>query len=357
LDIAHQRLLNQHLASPEHHEPSHVVEWLGAVQSQDYPGAKWALGQRLRNATDQTIERAFDEGSILRTHVMRPTWHFVTPADIRWMVKLTAPRVNAIMASYHRKFELDQKVFSRSNAALEKALQGGEQLTRNQLRVALEKAGVPTDDPARAGHIMMRAELEGLVCSGARRGKQFTYALLEERVAPKRDLQRDEARAELAKRYFQSHGPATLRDFVWWSGLSAADARSGLEMIKSQLASEVIDNHCYWFSHGMKQALNSPAVYLLSNYDEYISYHDRSAIFDKSRVAKLIFAHLIVSNGSIKGTWNRVIKRNGLIVEADLIDPLSRVEGRAVSSAARRYGDFLGVPATYRASGKNPSSD
>jgi len=349
MDIAYQRLINQHLASPEFDQPDQAVAWLGAVQSQDYPGAKWALGQRLRNATDETIERAFTEGSILRTHVMRPTWHFVTPADIRWMVKLTASRVNARMAPDHRKYELDQKVFSRSNAALEKALLGGNQLTRNELRVALERAGVATDDPVRASHIMMRAELDGLVCSGARTGKQFTYALLEERVVPARALERDEALAELARRYFQSHGPATVRDFVWWSGLTAADARSGLEMVKSQFSSEVIDNHCYWFSpHGTKRALNSPGVYLLSNYDEYISYHDREAIFDKSRVAKLIFSHFILSKGRIKGTWRRTFNRDRVMVESKRIEHLTRTEERRLADAVRRYGAFLGIKAILK---------
>jgi DNA glycosylase AlkZ-like len=349
MNIAYQRLLNQHLARPGFEQPSNAVAWLGAVQSQDYPGAKWALGQRLRNATDETIERAFTEGSILRTHVMRPTWHFVTPADIRWMVKLTASRVNARMAPYHRKYELDQKVFSRSNSALEKALRGGKQLTRNQLRVALERAGVPTADPVRAHHIMMRAELDGLVCSGARTGKQFTYALLEERVVPARALERDEALAELAKRYFQSHGPATVRDFVWWSGLTTADARSGLEMVKSQFTSEVIDNHCYWFSpQDTKQALNSPAVYLLSNYDEYVSYHDRVAIFDKSQVKRLIFSHFILSKGRIKGTWRRAFNRDHVMVESKRIDQLTRTEERGLTEAVRLYGNFLGINAVLK---------
>jgi len=265
------------------------------------------------------------------------------------MVKLTASRVNARMAASHRKYELDQKVFSRSNAALEKALLGGKQLTRNELRVALERAGVPTDDPVRASHIMMRAELDGLVCSGARSGKQFTYALLEERVAPARVLERDEALAELAKRYFQSHGPATVRDFVWWSGLTAADARSGLEMVESQFTSEVIDNHCYWFSpHDTKQALNSPAVYLLSNYDEYISYDDRGAIFDRSQVAKLIYSHFIVSKGRIKGTWRRAFNRDHAMVESNRIDQLTRTEERGLADAVRRYGAFLGIKALLR---------
>jgi hypothetical protein len=261
------------------------------------------------------------------------------------MIKLTAPRVNAIMASYHRKFELDQRVFSKSNATLEKALRGGQQLTRNQLRSALARAGVATDDHERMGHVMMRAELDGVVCSGPRKGKQFTYSLLEERAAPARPLDRDESLAELAKRYFRSHGPATVRDFAWWSGLRMAEARSALEMIKSQLESEVIGDNCYWFSDRRpKTDRLSSVAYLMSNYDEYISYHDRAAIFDKSNIAKLIFNHFIISQGKIKGTWKRTFLRDGVTVESNLIDQLTRSEERNIAKAVRRYSAFLGMP-------------
>ncbi len=280
---------------------------------------------------------------------MRPTWHFVTPADIRWMVRLTAPRVKALMASYHRKHALDQKTFNRSNAAFEKALRGGKQLTRNQLRVALESAGVAAGNNERMGHIMMRAELDGVVCSGARNGKQFTYALLEERAAPARALERDEALAELARRYFQSHGPATVRDFAWWSGLRVAEARSSLELISSQFEQETVDGQTYWFSPASgRQGAGARRAFLLSNYDEFISYHDRGAIFDKSRIDELIFNHFVVSNGRIKGTWRRFLNDTHLVVELNRLDPLTRIEERAVASAVRRYGAFLGLPATLR---------
>src|SRR6266571_3866 len=235
LNIAHRRLHNQHITRRTLETPQALVEWLGAVQAQDFAAAKWALGLRLQGVTDEDIEQAFTDGAILRTHVMRPTWHFVSPADIRWLLALTAPRVNTVNASWYRKLELDDALFLSSNAVLAKALQGGKQLTRPELVSVLQQAGIATGDVLRFTYIMIRAELDGIVCSGARQGKQFTYALLDERAPQARTLDHDEALAEFARRYFTGHGPATLQDFVWWSGLSVADARAGLDMVKSQL--------------------------------------------------------------------------------------------------------------------------
>ena len=200
---------------------------MGAVQSQDYPGAKWAIGQRTRGATDAAFDEAFAQGRILRTHIMRPTWHFVMPADIRWMLALTAPRVNAVMAYYYRQMEVDETLIARAKPVFERALRGGKQLTRAELGTALEKAGIHATG-VRLGFIIGRAELDAVVCSGALRGKQHTWALLEERVPPAKRLDRDEAMRELTRRFFTSHGPAQLIDFVWWSGLTMADAKKEL---------------------------------------------------------------------------------------------------------------------------------
>src|SRR5213078_2598445 len=242
---------------------------------------KWALGLRLQGVTDDDIEQAFTAGAILRTHVMRPTWHFVSPADVRWLLALTAPRVHAASAYYNRKLELDDAVFRYTNAVLANALQGEKQLTRDELASALQQAGIVTEGEQRVTHIMMRAELDGIICSGARRGKQFTYALLAERAPQARTLARDEALAELTMRYFTSHGPATVQDFVWWSGLTVADARAGIESLKSQLVQEVIDGQIYWFSASTPPAKVSSSTYLLPYFDEYtVGYTDRSAVFD-----------------------------------------------------------------------------
>ena len=348
-NITSQRLHNQHITGTLFKKPEEVVQWLGAVQAQDYAAAKWAVAQRTVNSTDADLDRLFAEGTILRTHVLRPTWHFVTPADIRWMLALTAPRVNALNAHYCRKLELDDALFARSNTALAKALQGENQLTRAELAGVLNQAGIATDN-LRLVHFMMRAELDGIICSGARRGKQFTYALLDERAPQAKALEREEALAGLSRRYFMSRGPATLQDFVWWSGLTTNDARDGLEMIKSQLICEEGDGQTYWLplSSTSLEDQPSPTAYLLPNYDEYVvGYTDRNAIIDASHTEKLdsrnnpLFQYIIVINGRIVGAWKRTLKKHSVVIELNPFTPLTEAESQAVAMAAQRYGAFL----------------
>ncbi len=349
LEVVQQRLRNQHLASAWLKQPVEIVQWLGAVQAQDYAGAKWALGLRLPDVADDEVERAFTDGTILRTHVMRPTWHFVASADIRWLLALTAPRVHAVNGHMYRKCELDPQTLRRSLRVMAKALQGGRQLTRDELRAVLSKAGIAADDNLRMAYVVMHAELEGLVCSGARQGKQFTYALLEERAPQAKTLERDEALCELILRYFASRGPATCQDFVWWSGLTMADAKRGVEAAQSQLEQTVFNGQTNWFAEAAPIASDSAqAAYLLPNYDEYgIAYRDRSAMFDAERGSQLIFNHLIVINGRLAGTWKRTLKKHEVVIETNTFVPLTKVEDRAVAAAVRQYGVFLGLPALY----------
>jgi hypothetical protein len=280
LDIVRQRLLNQHLSRPRFSKPEELVAWLGAVQAQDFAGAKWSLGLRLKGVSDADIERDFSNGKILRTHLLRPTWHFVARADIRWLLALTAPRVHQANAYMYRKLGMDSAVFERSNDALVKALAGGRQLTREELRVDLDRAGVAANGEFRMSYLLMRAELDGVVCSGGRRGKQFTYALLDDRAPRVKMPARDEALAELGLRYFRSRGPATIHDLAKWAGLTIAEARRGLEAVKSGLHNEVIGGQSLWFSAPVQQAKRTtPAAYLLSIYDELISsYKDHCAL-------------------------------------------------------------------------------
>ena len=350
LDIAHQRLISQHLVEPSFEQAHEVVRWVGAVQAQDYPGAKWGVAQRTRSLTNADIDSAFAQGTILRTHVMRPTWHFVTPDDIRWMLKLTSPRVNAANALYYRRLELDYAVFSRSNAELAKSLEGGNQLTRSELQSALLQAGVSkaTDDRLRLAYLIMRAELDGIICSGALRGKQHSYALLDERAPHARSLGREEALAELARRYFTSHGPATLKDYAGWSGLAPADAREGLELVKSQLDQEQIAGKAYWFSS--KSAIkerSAPIVHLLPAFDEYtVAYRDRSSILDphNPQPAIVTLGTVILLDGHITGAWKRTISKKAVSIEIKPFTSLTEAQGQAIHAAANRYGAFLGLP-------------
>ncbi len=349
LDITHQRLLNQHIGIAPFEKPSDVVKWLVAVQSQDYAGAKWALSLRLQDAHDTDIDHAFNEGAILRTHMLRPTWHFVTPADIRWLLALTAPRVHATNASMYRRLELDSVTVKRCHKALTKALHGNRQLTRDELRAALQTAGIAAENGQRLAYIVMHAELEGLICSGARRGKQFTYALLEERVPPARTLKRAEALSELAQRYFVSRGPATVQDFAKWSGLTVTDARLGFEAVKDQLHHVAQNGEDYWLPPLITSTpAVSPTAYLLSVYDEYVSsYKDRSAINDAEVGLKLFtmggaLSYIVVVDGQIVGTWRRTLDKDTVSIQLDYLSRVTKAQRQAVAAAAERYGAFLG---------------
>ena len=354
LDIPAYRLYNQRLSQDQFKTASDVVRYLGAVQAQDYAGAKWAIGLRTDGLSDADVDRAFAEGSILRTHMLRPTWHFVAPEDIRWMLALSAPRVRALMAYMDRQLELDKDIFKKSNALLSKTLQGGKQMTRADLQTVFEKARLPARGQ-QLGQILMHAELDALVCSGPRRGKQFTYALLEERVPPAREWTREESLAELGGRYFRTRGPATLQDFSWWSGLTLADARRGVEMVKHQFVNRTVNNQTYWFPEiELPPKKRFPPAHLLPNYDEYfIGFKDRSAIGEIARQVGIrkddpaLIAHILILDGQLIGGWRRTLNTDSVVVEITPITRLARSEEQAVREAAERFGEFLGLPVIY----------
>jgi DNA glycosylase AlkZ-like len=350
LDIAQARLSNQFLGKKKCKKPDEVVAWLGAVQAQDFGAAKWALGLRMHDAIDAAIEKAFNDGSILRTHVMRPTWHFVTPKDIRWMLALTAPRVRAVLAHYDRKLEISGELLSRCYSAFEKALPGGKDLTREELAQNLVDNGIPAKGQ-RLGHIVIHAELASLICSGPRRGKQFTYAWLDERVPEAKTLNRDESLARLASTYFTSHGPAQLKDFAWWSGLTVQDAQRGLDVAGRQLTCEIVDGKTYWFSPTTKTLkLKTPTAMLLSIYDEYtIAYKDRSALGGERYSERLVsmgnaLTSVLILDGKIAGTWKRILKKGRVEIVTNPFRRLRQDEKEAVRAAAVGYGEFLELP-------------
>ncbi len=344
--IGLRRLSQQRLAQQPFATPEEVVSWMGAVQSQEYLGAIWSLGMRVRDATDDTIERAFAEGRLLRTHVMRPTWHFVAPADIRWMLDLTTSRVKATMAYYARQLELDDTLLARANDILGGALAGGMFLTRAELGRALAEAGIVAEGQ-RLGHIVMNAELDAVTCSGPRRGKQFTYALLAERAPQAKSLPREEALAELTRRYFTSHGPATDRDFSWWSGLTLADARSGIEMLGSRLSHEEIDGQSYWFSAEQPPVAEpAPGAFLLPTYDELlVGYSGFGAALTGGRGNGEWerFNATIIIGGQVVGNWRRTVAKGVAVVECVLFQPPTAPDREAIFAAAQRYGAFFGV--------------
>ena len=348
-DVLGRRLANQQLVAPRLPNVTALVAWLGAVQSQDYTGAKWGLGLRLPGSTDASLDRAFDAGEILRTHVLRPTWHFLAPADLRWILQLTGPRVKAAIRAHGRRLGLEDHALQRSQAALVRALEGGRHLTRTELAACLRTAGLASEGQV-VGHALMHAELDGLICSGSRRGAQVTFALVEERVPRAAQLSRDEALVELVKRYFTSHGPATVRDFAWWSGLTASDTRLGISMLDSTLVREKVDGLEYWFAPTAPQPEAPGLAYLLPNYDEYtVAYRDRDVYYDAVLGARLPrrsnvpFDYAVVVDGRVVGTWRRTVNREAISIEARLMVELDNAALGALREAAERYARFLGL--------------
>ena len=330
------RLRNQKLAKTDLETPEAVVSWLGAVQAQDYTGATWAVAMRARGLRDLEIEEAFTDGRILRTHVLRPTWHFVVPADIRWMQALTGPRVQAINAVYCRKLGVDQRMVTRARRVIERALEGNRYLTRDELAGELRRARIVVQGQ-RLAHLLLNFEVDATICSGPRRGRQFTYALVAERAPHAKVLPRDEALAELTRRYFRSHGPATLRDFSWWSGLTMKDARAGVAMVKPDVLSE---------PPGLDAVRG--ANHLLPNYDEYlIAYRDRGAVIDAARsrnlgvFTSLEFPHHVIIDGRLAGSWRRTLNTTSATLDVKLYGKSGSRESGVLAAEAKRYGRFL----------------
>lgn len=349
LEVARLRLRNQRLASAPPAGAADVARLLGAVQAQDYLGSLWALGLRLPRATEAEVERAVADASVVRSWPLRGTLHYVAGEDLRWMLRLCAPRTIARAAHRYRQLELDEATFARSNRVLARALRGGRLLTRPELAAALERAGVHTGGQ-RLIHLLNRSALDGLTCYAARRGKQFTFALLDEWAPADRRLGREESLAELAGRYFESRGPATLRDFVWWSGLTTADARAGLEAVSPRLSREVFEGETYWLPPSAPSARDdAPAAYLLPAFDEYtVAYRDRAAVLDPSHAPLVnagggVLSPVVVVGGRVVGTWKRELKKDSVVVSTNLFAPLKASGRRAVEEAARRYGEFLGL--------------
>jgi hypothetical protein len=343
LNVPLQRLSTQRLTHAPFATPAEVVAWFGAVQAQDYRGGLWGVGLRMRRAVESDVEQALAARAIVRTWPLRGTLHFVAPADVHWMLKHFGPRTVGRAAPRFKQLELDARVFTRSARLLVKALEGGRQLTRDAMYARLESARVSTAD-GRGLHILWRLAHDGVLCFGARQGRQHTFALLDEWTPAVKGLERDEALAELARRYFTSHGPATLQDFVWWSGLNVADARAGLDLAKPHLVNETIGPHVYWLQASKPARGRSSSAHLLPLYDEYtVGYRDRSAILPGkyvSRAGNGIFKSPVIVDGLIVATWTRTIKRGELAVNTSPFAKLAAKQASAIADATKRFLTF-----------------
>ncbi len=345
--LIRRRLANQQLAGPRQRGAAELVAWMGAMQAQDFAGAKWAIGLRTPGLRDADVDALFNAGAILRTHVLRPTWHFVAPADIRWMLMLTAPRVLATCAAYCRKLEIDAATLKKSRAVFDRALRDAAYKTRAELSQLLGRNGVALTG-VRLGLVIMAAELNAQICSGPRRGKHSTYALVDERVPHAGTLTRDEALVELVRRYFLSHGPATLRDFSWWSGLPMVDARRGVDALGGALSREITGDRVHWSARTTHVASATDEAHLLPNYDEYlVAYKDRDLVVPPSLKTSgwgSPMAHQIVIQGRLAGGWRRTVSPARVVVDGRSLRPVSAREQRALQGAAKRYSAFLQVP-------------
>ncbi len=347
-DIANSRCVNQQITGSVFKTAKALVGWMGAVQAQDYAMSKWALGLRLPGSTALTIQASIDKGEIIRTHVMRPTWHLVSSDDIFWMLELTAPKLLSSLKTRHRQLEISPSVLKKSKHVLENILSRAH-LTRDEIVAHLNKNKIQTDN-YRLGHLLLHAELDCLICSGKSRGNKQTYALLEERVTRKTPISRQEALTKLARIYFSSHGPATLKDYIWWSGLPARDARNGLDTIKNDLCSETIDSETYWFfpstSLLKKPALKS--LFLLPAYDEFlISYANRKPSLAETHNAKTIsnngiFRPVIILNGQVIGIWRRTSTQTASNIDIELFHPFPKKVLNQIEFSVAKQGEFLG---------------
>ncbi len=349
MNITQSRLINQHLLGDKFDRPEEVIAHFGAVQAQDFPAAKYSLGIRIENSTDEAIEKAFNEGKFLRTHVLRPTWHFVLPEDLVWMQNLTCNRVKAQMAGYNRRLELTDEVFAKATAVIVKELSGKNYKTRQELRTKLIDELKIETDVQRLAHLIMWPELDSVICSGPKIGKQLTYGLVSERAPQSKKLSREESLAKLTYKYFSSHGPAQVIDLAWWSGLNQKEIAEGLELNQDKLFSETVEGKVYWFSE-KTAAKPTEKAHLLSIYDEYtIAYRDRSALGSERYIEKMIalgnfLTSVIIINGLIVGYWKRQLEKGKVEVSLTFYQKINKKEKDLVERAAKDYADFLNLP-------------
>jgi winged helix DNA-binding protein len=350
-DIATQRLANHGISAPRFESPEALVGWLGAVQAQEYDVAKWSLGQRSVSETDATVEQALAEGRILRTHVLRPTWHFVTPRDIRWLLELTAPRVRRLIAYYDRLLEIDESLRKRSYSLIERALLEAGKLTRAEVAKVLSAGGIDASGQ-RLSHFLFHAELSCVICSGPRKGKQHTYALFAERAPAAQSMPRDDSLAELARRFFASHGPATPKDFSTWCSLTLTDARKALAMLGPEAESFEADGRTYWqAAEAARPGAEAPRAHLLQGYDEYIMGYSESkdVLRDESwgngpAGQRPPFTHALIIDGTVAGHWRRNVAPKAVAIDLQLYRPLTAEELQEVDDAVQRYAGFIGLP-------------
>lgn len=352
-DLIRCRLASQLLSAPSRQGAAEVVARLGAVQAQDYRSALWAVGCRLAGGTERALAQAVAERAILRTWPMRGTLHFVPARDAHWMLGLLAPRVIAGTAARVRQLALSDAVFSKARRLFTRELAGGGRRTRAQLLETLERAGIKTSGGP-GYHLLFRLSLEGLICFGPREGNEPTFVLLDEWAPDPVRLDRETALAELARRYFGGHGPATLRDFAWWSGLTMADARAALAGVENELEKRRVDGAEHWFSPAAMAAATAKIdrAHLLPAFDEYLlGYRDRASVLAPAHAPKVVpgsngvFLPVFLHRGGVAGVWKSAAAKKRATVTLQPFASLPQTALKSLRSAATEYGAYLELPA------------
>jgi hypothetical protein len=348
--LARWRLHSLRLAGRSYPSAEAGVDGRLAVQAENYAQASWAVAARTAGVTEEAFGRLYDEGAILRTHVLRPTWHFVRPEDIRWLVSLTAPRIRRTMVQLQRDLDLDDRALGASAEVIAEALSGGVPLSREVLGERLRAARLPSEGAA-LGTVLFHAELSALICSGPRQHGAHTYALLDERAPNARRLDRDEALAELVWRYFTGHSPATERDLAYWATLTLTDVRAGLAAAAGRLDRLEHDGRTYWFAEPPPpDGPLEPRGHLLQTLDEYHNgYQDSRYVLDADGIVprgRAAAVGMALIDGQMVGDMRRSVRPRGVRFEVGLFRPLVAEDAAALEAAAHRYGTFLGLEAT-----------
>lgn len=344
-DILHLRRSNLCLASNQDRSISELFLYLGAMQAQDLRMSKLAIALRTHARTKAEVEAAINRGDIIRTHILRPTWHFVAAENLRWMLQLTAPRIKASMRSRHRQLEIDEEAVKQSNSIIEQALLQGNALDREALLQKLSEANIVIAGN-RGYHLLLRAELDALICSGPLQDGKHTYALMDERVPPSDPIPDAEAVIRLARLYFHSHGPARLKDFIWWSGLTTGMAKKALSTLEKELLSVQVEGESYW----MAETDPSPQVpiQLLPAYDEFlIGYQDKSFAVAPSVNPKRIFNSgvfrpMLLVDGRVAGIWKLDTSRKQSRIQVELLAEQMRVKAEDLNSDLQFLERFWG---------------
>lgn len=344
-EVLRRRLGRQRLAGNGLDRAVGVVRLLTCVQSQECAHAFWSLGMRTHGLDLAGVRAEFDAGRFLRTHILRPTWHFVAAEDLRWIQAVTAPRVHQLNGTTRRQHDLDQRALDQSTAVISAELAGGRHRTRNELAAVLGTTGT------KLAYQVMQAELESLICSGPMRGAQQTYALVEERVPAAAEKTGDAG--ELARRFFVGHGPASVADFARWSSLTKGQAATALEQVAERLESAEVDGTSLWFdaAEPAPPAPSTPTgpapAALLPLYDEatlsYPGINFPVADGHPHRPGEDLFVGSVVVDQVNVGNWRRTVRGKTLALELPLAPGVTPTQRAAIEATAAELARFLGL--------------